>query len=119
MGGHEMILRHDLVNRTVQTTLKAQVTVGHNTYQPFLIIHYGNTTDMILGHDIQGLGNSRTEGDGHGIIDHVLVDHTDTSFTGNGNCHLRLRYGIHRCRHKGHVQLDMPGEAGFQLYRLG
>ena len=138
MGGHEMIFRHDLIHRSVELPFEAQVAVGHDTNEAFLFIDHGNTTDMILRHDIQGLGNGRAEGDSHGVIDHtvlstldnshltclfldrhVLVDHADATFAGNGDCHLRLRHGIHRCRHKWHVQLDVPREAGFQLYHLG
>ena len=81
---------------------------------------------MIFRHDVKGLSHSRTEGDGDRIIDHtilssfhdghltglilyrhILVDHTDTTLTRNGNGHLRLCDGIHGGRHKRHIQLDV------------
>ena len=57
MGGHQMILRHDLLHGTVQTTLKAQVTVRHDTHKVLLVVHHGDTADMILRHDIQSLSH--------------------------------------------------------------
>ena len=47
------------------------------------------------------------------------MNHADTTFTGNGDSHLRLCHRIHGSRHKGHIQLDVTREAGFQLYCLG
>ena len=136
--GHEVILRHNLLHRTIQTTLKAQVTVCHDTYEMIAVIDDRNTTDMILRHDVEGLSHRRSLRDGDRIIDHtilctfhdshltgliinrhILVDHTDTSFTGNGDSHLRLCDGIHGSCHKRDIQFDIPREAGFQLYCLG
>ena len=138
MGGHEVLLRHDLLYRTIQTTLKAQVTVRHDTHEMTIIIYHRDTTDMILRHDVEGLRYCGTNGNSDGIIDHtvlstlddshltgliidrhILMNDTDTTFTGNGDGHLRLGDGIHRCCHKRDVQLDVPREAGFQLYCLG
>ena len=138
VGGHEVILRHDFLHRTVQTTLEAQVTVRHDTYKVIAVIDNGDTADMILRHDVEGLSHRRSLGNRDRIIDHtvlstlddshltglivdrhILMDHTDTTFTGNGDSHLRLGDGIHRSCHKRDVQLDVPREAGFQLYCLG
>ena len=58
MGGHEILLRHDLLDGTVKTTLKTQVAVGDDTLEVLLIVDYGDTTDMILRHDVEGLSHS-------------------------------------------------------------
>ena len=60
MGGHEVVLRHDLIHGTVQAALEAQVTVGDDTHQPLLIIDDGDTADVVLGHDVEGLRHRRT-----------------------------------------------------------
>ena len=138
VGRHQIVLRHDFLHRTVQPALEAQVSVGHDTHETLLVIHHGNTAYMILRHNIQGLCHGRSEGNGHGIIDHaifctlhdshltglvldghILMDHTDASLTGDGNSHLRLRDRIHGSRHEGDIQLNVPGETGFQLNSLG
>ena len=103
-----------------------------------VIIHHGNTADMILCHHSQGIGHRTSSANGYGIIDHtvlgtfhdshltglrlnrhVLMNHTDSTLTGNGNSHTALGHRIHRGRYKRHVQCDVPRELGFQLYRLG
>ena len=138
MGGHKVLLRHNLCHRTIETTLETQVTVGDDTNEMVVIIHHGDTTNMILRHDVEGLSHRRTLWDGDRIVDHtilstlddshltslildrhVLVDHTNTTFTGNGDSHLRLRYRVHSGCHERNVQLDVAGEARFQLYCLG
>ena len=101
-------------------------------------IHNGNTADMILSHNIQCLSHRTTQRNSDWVIDHtvlctlydshltglvlyrhILMYHTDTSLTGNGNSHLTLGNRIHSCRHKRHVQLDVTREMGSQLYHLG
>ena len=59
MGGHKVILRHDLVYRTIQLALEAEVTVGDDTYQTVAFVDHRNTTDMILRHDIESLSHRR------------------------------------------------------------
>ena len=48
VSGHEVFLRHDLVDRTVQTTLEAKITVGNDTHKMVVIVNHGDTPDMIL-----------------------------------------------------------------------
>ena len=127
MCRYEVFLRHDLLNGTVQTTLKTQVTVGHNTHKVLLVVNNGDTSDMVFRHDIKCLRHRRALRNRHGIIDHsvlgtlddshltclvlnrhVLMDHANTSLTGDSNSHLRLCDRIHGCRHKGDIQLDIP-----------
>ena len=135
MGRYQVVFRHDLVNGTVETALKAQVTVGNDTYEVIAIIYHRDTTDMILRHDVECLSNCGAQRNRDRIIDHtvlstfhdgdltglivdrhILVNHTNTAFTGNGNSHLRLGNRIHSGRYERHVQFDVTREAGFQLY---
>ncbi len=55
VGSHEIILRHDLLNGTIQATLETKVAVGHDTHEVIIIVNYGDTTNMILRHNIEGL----------------------------------------------------------------
>ena len=48
MCRHKIILRHNLLDGSVQTALKAQVTIGDDTHQMLLVIYHRNTTNMIL-----------------------------------------------------------------------
>ena len=48
MGCHEMVFRHNLLHRTIQTALETKVTVGDDAYEVLLIIDHGDTADMIL-----------------------------------------------------------------------
>ena len=137
MGGNEVLLRHDLLNGTIQTTLEAKVAVGNDTYQTLVIVNYGDTTDMILRHDVESLSHGAAQGDGDRIVDHtvlgtlydsnltglvvdrhILVNNTDTTFASDSNSHLTLGNGIHSCCHEWNIQFDMTRKAGFQLYRL-
>ena len=138
MGCHQIVLRHDLLHGTVETALKAQVAVCHDTHEVLVVVDHGDTSDMILRHDVQSLCHRRSQGDRDRIIDHavlstlhdshltrlvldghILVNNTDTTFTCNGDGHLRLCHSIHGSRHKRHVQLNVARETGFQLYCLG
>ena len=58
VGGNEVVFRHNLIDRAVQTTFKAQVTVGNDANEPFVIVDNGNTTDMILRHNVKCLRHS-------------------------------------------------------------
>ena len=138
MGGHQVVFRHHLVYGAVQPALKAQVAVGDDTYQMTVIIYYGNTADVVFRHDVQGLSDCASQGNGDGVVDHavlcaldnshlarlilyrhILVDDTNTSLAGNGNSHLAFCYGVHRCRDKGHIQLNVSREERLQLHHLG
>ena len=135
---HQVLARHHVVNLVVQPTFKTKVTVGHDAHQMVLVVHHGNTADVVLSHHRQRLGHCRTAPDGHRIVDHsvlstfhdsdfaslrlyrhILVHHADAAFTRNGNRHGRFRHGVHGSRHKRNIQLDVLRETGFQLYRLG
>ena len=127
MRRHQIILRHDFIHGTIQSAFKAEVTIGNDAYQVLFAIHYGDAADMVFRHDVQCLCHRRSEGDGHGVVDHavlgtlddshlaglvlyrhILVNNANTAFTGNGNSHLAFRHRVHGCRHEGDIQFDMP-----------
>ena len=136
--GDEVLLRHHLLYGAVQAALKAQVAVGDDAHEALLVVDHGYASDVVFGHDVKSLCHGAAAGNGDGVVDHavlstlddghlacllvdghVLVDDADASLAGDGNGHLALGDGVHGSRHKGHVQLDVAREAGFQLYRLG
>ena len=135
---HEVLVCHHVVDEFVEMTLKAKVAVCNDAYEMALFVHYRYTTDVILRHHIQGVLNGLATANCHRIVDHavlgtlydgyltrlvfdrhVLVNNTDAAFACDGNSHSRLRYGVHGCCDKGHIQADVTRELGFQLYRLG
>ena len=137
MSGHQILFRHHIIDHLVKVAFKTQVAVGHNTHEMILIIHNGDSTDMIFSHHIQCILYSRSSTDGNRVVNHsvlsslddghmaslvfnghILMDYTDTSLTGDGDCHLRFRYRIHGSGHERNVQLDVPREFRFQLYHF-
>ena len=137
MRRHQIVLRHDFVDGTVEAALKAKVTVGDDAHEVVLAVDDRNTADMIFCHDVKSLGNSAAERNRDGVVDHavfgtlddshlasllldrhVLMDHADASFTGDGNSHLALGDRVHGCSHEGDVQLNVAREAGAQFHRL-
>ena len=138
VGGDEVFLGHDLIDEFVEVTLEAQVPVGDDTDKQVVLIHHGNATDMVFRHHGEGILHRLSLTDGDGVIDHavlcsfddghlpgllihrhVFVDDADTTLTGNGNGHFRLRDSIHGGSNERNVQLDVTGEHGFQLYGPG
>ena len=131
IGCHQSLRGHHLVDLTVEIAFKTEVAVGHDTQKTAIVVDNRNSTDMILFHDCKGIGHGRSALDGHGIIDHavfstlhgmhltrllfnahILVDHTDTAFTGNGNSHRCLSHGVHSGRNKRHIEGDSTRKLG-------
>ena len=102
-----------------------------------IVVNNGNTADMILRHDVEGLCDRSTQRDRYRVIDHtvlrtfhdshltglvvnrhILVNNADTTLTSDGDGHLRFCDGVHGRCHEWYVQLDVTRETGFQLYRL-
>ena len=48
MSRNKVLLRHNLINRTIQATLKAQITVSDDADETSFVINDGNTADMIF-----------------------------------------------------------------------
>ena len=138
MGSHQILARHHIVNFALQPALKAQVAIRNDAHQVVLVIYHWNTTDVILSHHGQRVGHGLATANGHGVVNHavlstlynghlaglcldghILVNHTNATFAGNGNGHSRLRHRVHSSGHERYVQLNVPRKAGFQLYRFG
>ena len=96
--------------------LKSQVAVGDDSDQFLRGIHYRNSTNAVLRHQLLGLANTGILGKGDGIQDHsglcplhfahlhrlalggqVLVKDADSALLGHGNGHSRFGHRIH-CR---------------------
>ena len=106
MCSYKIFTCHDLINLLVQMTLETKVTVCNNTNQVILVINYRNTTDMLIMHHIKSVLHCTATTDSDRVINHtilstlndsdltslfldshVLVNHTDTTFTGDSNRH--------------------------------
>ena len=117
---------------------QSYVRVEFYSHQATVIVNHGDTTDMVLRHDFEGLSHGASQWNSDGVVDHtilstlynrylaclvvyrhVLVNHSDTSLTGDGNSHLAFGYCIHSCRYKRNVQLNVLRKTGFQLHRFG
>ena len=133
--GNQVLARHHLGYRTLHVRLKTQVAVRYNPHQHVLVVHHGNTADVVFLHQLQRIahgllcrnsdrvGNQsvlRTLHAAHlsrlRLDRHVLVNHTDTAFAGDSNRHRRLRHGVHRCRHHGDVQANVTGELTAEVH---
>ncbi len=129
MRGHQILLGHHVIDQLVKMTLETQVTVGDDTHEDVVLIHHGDTANMIFSHHTKGIGYCLTTANGHGIVDHtvlgtldngyltslllnghVLVNDANTSLTGNGNSHRRLGNRVHSSRHKRYIELNVTGE---------
>ena len=138
VSGHQILTGHDLVNGLVQASLKPQVTVRDNSHQMVVVVHHGDSANMVIVHHGERIAHLASLAYRHGIVNHtvlgtlhdghltglllnrhVFVNHTNTSLTGNGNGHRRLGHCIHSRCNKRHVQPDIAGKLGFQLYCLG
>jgi len=126
LGRNQVFPGHDIVDQFIHVLLKAQVTVGDDAQEFVGLVHYRYATDVIFGHEVEALANSRSHLDGHRVVDHavfcalhnlhllglfcdghVLMNHADASFPGNGDGHLRLRHRIHGGRHEGNFKGDV------------
>ena len=110
---------HDKINMFSHVSFETQISVSNNTHQITFIIYHRDTTDFIFRHDVQCILNSRTSFNRYRVINHtifgtlydsnlsclffdrhIFVNHTDTTFTSNGNRHFRFGNRIHGSRHK-------------------
>ena len=120
VSSHQSFFRsHDKINVFCHVSFETQISVGNNTHQITFIIYHRDTTDFIFRHDVQCILNSRTSFNRYRVINHtifgtlydsnlsclffdrhIFVNHTDTTFTSNGNRHFRFGNCIHGSRHK-------------------
>ena len=93
---------------------------------------------MLQGKLVQHLANGGFWPDGDRILDdpgfvffndmdllrlllegHVLVNHTNAAFLGNRNRQPGFGHGIHRRRHQGRIDRQIPRQSRFQAYFVG
>ena len=117
---------HHFVDMLAHISNETKVPVSNNSYQIFLIVHYRNTTNSVFCHQCQCISHGRTSLNGYRIINHtifstfhngnltclffdghILMNNTDTTFTCNGNCHLRFSNRVHSGRYERNFQLNV------------
>ena len=137
MCGDEVLGSHHLVNLLVETAFEAQVAIGHDAHQFVIIVHDGDATNVVVGHHGKGILHGAAAANGHRVVDHavlgtlhdshlaslglyrhVLMNHTDTTFAGDGDGHCRLGDRVHGGGYKRHIQCNVSRKARFQLYSL-
>ena len=47
---------------------------------------------------------------------HILVNHTNTTLTSNGNSHLRFGHGVHSSRYHRDIEADVTGELALEVH---
>ena len=128
-GGDQVRLGHHIVDGLLRVALKAQVAVGDDAHEDMARIHDRDAADAIFIHDLEGVADECVLADGYGVQDHavlrplhfahlvglvldghVLVDHADAAFLGNGNGHGMLGHRVHGSRHHRDVEGDAAGE---------
>ena len=126
MSCYKVLLGHHIVNEFIQMTLKTKVTVGNNTHKMILLIYYRNTTDMVVCQHLKCILHCTTLKDSNRIVNHtilsslhnshlaclvfdthILMNHTDTTFTRNRNRHRTLCNGVHSCCNERHIKINV------------
>ena len=124
-GASDQAGAHDQREGFVRLFFKAQVAVGDDADELFVLVHDGDASDGILVHALFGVGyggiRMQHDGvedhsalfafDGRDVAGHVLVDHTDTSFLGHSDGHGRFGNGVHGSRYDRGVEGDATREA--------
>ena len=137
-NGYQAFGGHHILHRNGKVLLEADVPVGHDSHQAAGSVRDGDTADVVLLHQPQGVFDRLVLADGHRIQDHsvlgtlhlahlgslggdahVLVNDADSAFTGQGDGHRGLRHGIHSGRYNGDVQGNVSGETGVEVYCAG
>ena len=128
----DVVLGHHLLDVTVHIALEAEVAVCHDTDEHTLVVNNGNTTDLVLVHQLQRIAHGLILGDGDGVIyhtalgtlhttyvrsllgnRHILMNNADTTLARKRNGELCLRYGIHSGRHNRYIQFDITRKTCF------
>ena len=127
VSGYKVLACHHLIDGAVDVLLETEVTISDDALEVAFIIDDGDASDVILGHQLECIPNAAAQLDGDGIVDHtilgtlhdgyltslfvdahVLMNHADATFAGNGNGHRSLCDRIHSGSHKRNLQLDVP-----------
>ena len=137
-GRHQVLFRHDMVDRFAKVFLETQVAVRHDAHQVHVVVHNGDATDVIFLHQAQRIAHGRTALDGHGVVNHavlgplhdghlacllldghILMNDADTALTRDSNGHRRLGHRIHCRRNERNLKLNVAGKLGIQRHRAG
>ena len=105
-GSDQVLARHHLADRTIQTALKTEVTVGDDALQAIVAVNHRNAADVVLAHQVECVPNGSIDMDGdrvgnHAVFGtfhltnfgsllangHVLMKHANATLLGNGNSH--------------------------------
>ena len=132
-SGNEVILCHYLADLLVVIGDEAEVAVSEDTDQ-LAVLNDRNTGDLVLAHQSVRVKYAVLRGEEERVNDnavfrtlylvhlvdllldgHVLVDNTDTAFSGNRDSHAALCYGIHRGSHDRGVERDVLGELRLEV----
>ena len=136
--GDEVLLRHHLVDGLPQLLLETEIAVGDDTDELVLAVHHGNAADVVFRHDAHRVAHRLVGGDDDGRVDHavlgpfhrghltslvgnrhVLVNHADTAFAGDGNGHVGLRHRVHGGGNKRQIQHDVARETRLKADLFG
>ncbi|MPN18087.1 hypothetical protein SDC9_165445 [bioreactor metagenome] len=137
-GGNKLILCHHFLDPLFHRLLKPEVTVCYDTYQSIVAVHYGNTPDLELRHHGQRIGHFPVGSDTDRVKDHsifctlyspylfglfsdthILMDHTDSSLTGDSDSHCGFGHRIHRSRHHWNIKRNISGKLSREIYIFG
>ena len=129
-GGHEIFLRHYLVDRTVKIALEAQVAVGHDTHQQLVAVYHGYAADMVFLHHGESVAHCATGKYRHRIVNHtvlgtlhgmhltgllgnrhILVDNANATLARYRDGKTGLGDGVHGGRHQRYIQCNTAGKS--------
>ena len=111
----EALRGHEGRDRPVDVVLEAKIAIGQDPDELAALVRDRDAGDVVVGHELQGLGDECVGPQRHGLDDHAglralhLVDlghllghrkipvhHTDAALTGQRDRHPRLRDRVHR-----------------------
>ena len=106
IDGNQVFARHHFCNQSTHIRLKTKVTIGNNANERHILIHHGDSADMILLHHLQRIAYSLILADGDRVADHailctfhpahfrrllcnrhILMNDTDATLAGQRDCH--------------------------------
>jgi hypothetical protein len=128
-----LLRRHDRLDRLVELGLEAQVAVGNDADHLPAVLHHREAGDLVLALQGDHVAHRHLGRNGHRVAQHaglealdlehlgglplgihVLVDDADAAFLRDGDRQARLGHRVHRRGHQRQVQVELPGEAGFE-----
>ena len=137
--GDQLVLRgHDLGDRLLHVSDEAGVPSGDDADEEAVMINDRISGIAVLHGKCKNVSESHVGGysgrsNHHSALEalyaadclcllldaHVLVDESETALLGNGNSHLRARYGIHRSGNHRDVKGNILGQTGMEIGCVG